>query len=156
MMLRLDLCEVVILCPSHNIKVLFKMATRKLKILIAEDDNDVLFLYNEYFTSMGHIVIYSYLNADNLMANFDTNLPDICVIDYKFQSSNNGLDAAAEILKSYPSMPILFITGYENLQKEIAAMPFFQDKKISVLLKPAMLAKIEEDILRLTNNSYSS
>ncbi len=156
MMLRLDFCKVVMLCPGHNIKVLFKLATRKLKILIAEDDYDVLFLYKEYFTSMGHTVIYSYLNADNLMANFDTNLPDICVIDYKFQGSNNGLDAGAEILKSYASMPILFITGYENLQKEIAAIPFFQDKKISVLLKPAMLAKIEDDILRLTNSPYSS
>jgi DNA-binding NtrC family response regulator len=143
MMLRLDLCEVVILCPSHNIKVLFKMATRKLKILIAEDDNDVLFLYNEYFTSMGHIVIYSYLNADNLMANFDTNLPDICVIDYKFQSSNNGLDAAAEILKSYPSMPILFITGYENLQKEIAAMPFFKTKKFQCYLNRLCWRKLK-------------
>lgn len=128
------------------------MGAKKLKILIAEDDNDVLALYKDYFATMGHTVIYSFLNADNLMANFEQSLPDICVIDYKFQSSHNGLDVAAEILKKHPAMPILFITGHEKLQKEIDAIPFFHDKKLSVLIKPVMLANIENTIVNLTRS----
>jgi DNA-binding response OmpR family regulator len=60
------------------------MANKKLKILIAEDDDDMLGLFKDYFTSMGHNVIHSYLKANNLPTDFEKNLPDICIIDYKF------------------------------------------------------------------------
>jgi DNA-binding NtrC family response regulator len=126
------------------------VTTRKLKILIAEDDDDTLSLYKDYFTSMGHSVIYSYLKANNLMRGFEYNLPDICIIDYKFPDSRNGIDAAIEILQKYPSMPILFITGYEQLETKIATVPFFQDKKFAVLVKPVMLATLQDTIMKLT------
>ena len=127
------------------------MRNKKLKMLIAEDEDDILVLYRDYFRSMGHTVIYSSQNTDNLMAALEKNLPDICILDYKFPNSSNGLEAATNLLKKYPAMPILFITAYEQLFKKIDAMRFFNDKKFSVLIKPVMLAKIEEEILRLTN-----
>jgi two-component SAPR family response regulator len=104
---------------------------------------------------MVHEVIYSSQSIDDLMANLEKKLPDICILDYKFPKSGNGLDAGINLLKQYPAMPILFITAYEHLLKEMQAIPFFQDKKFSVLVKPVMLAKIEEEILRLTNIRYS-
>ena len=122
-----------------------------MKILIAEYEDDILVLYRDYFRSMGHTVIYSTQNTDNLMAALEKNLPDICLLDYKFPKSGNGLDAAIRLLKQYPAIPILFITAYEHLLKKMQAITFFQDKKFSVLIKPVMLAKIEEEILRLTN-----
>lgn len=64
--------------------------------------------------------------------------------------SHNGLHAATEILKKHPAMPILFITGHEKLQNEIDAIPFFRDKKFSVLIKPLMLAKMENTTVNLT------
>lgn len=121
-------------------------------MLIAEYEDDILVLYRVYFRIMGHTVIYSTQNTDNLMATLEKNLPDICLLDYKFPKSGNGLDAAIRLLKQYPAMPILCITSYEHLLKEMQAIPFFQDKKFSVLIKPVMLAKIEEEILRLTKH----
>jgi len=120
-------------------------------MLIAEYEDDILVLYRDYFRSMGHEVIYSSQSIDDLMANLEKKLPDICILDFKFPKSGNGLDAAISLFKQYPAMPILFITAYEHLLKKMQAIPFFQDKKFSVLIKPVMLAKIEEEILRLTN-----
>lgn len=127
------------------------MINKKLKMFIAEDEDDILVLYRDYFRSMGHRVIYSSQSTDDLMAKVEKNLPDICILNYKFPKSGNGLDATIKILKQYPAMPILFITAYEQLLKKMQAIPFFQDKKFSVLVKPVMLANIEEEILRLTN-----
>jgi two-component SAPR family response regulator len=118
---------------------------------MAEEQDDIFVLYRDYFRSIGHKVIYSSQIIDDLMANLEKNLPDICILDYKFPKSGNGLDAATKILKQYPAMPILFISTYEHLLKKMETIPFFQDKKFSVLIKPVMLAKIEEEILRLTN-----
>jgi DNA-binding NtrC family response regulator len=127
------------------------MRHKKLKLLMAEEQDDIFVLYRDYFRSIGHKVIYSSQIIDDLMANLEKNLPDICILDYKFPKSGNGLDAATKILKQYPAMPILFISAYEHLLKKMETIPFFQDKKFSVLIKPVMLAKIEEEILRLTN-----
>lgn len=127
------------------------ISNKKWRMLIAEYEDDILVLYRDYFRSMGHEVIYSSQSIDDLMANLEKKLPDICILDFKFPKSGNGLDAAISLFKQYPAMPILFITAYEHLLKKMQAIPFFQDKKFSVLIKPVMLAKIEEEILRLTN-----
>jgi DNA-binding NtrC family response regulator len=71
-----------------------------------------------------------------LMAEEQDDIFGICILDYKFPKSGNGLDAATKILKQYPAMPILFISAYEHLLKKMETIPFFQDKKFSVLIKP--------------------
>jgi len=97
---------------------------------MAEEQDDIFVLYRDYFRSIGHKVIYSSQIIDDLMANLEKNLPDICILDYKFPKSGNGLDAATKILKQYPAMPILFISAYEHLLKKMETIPFFQDKEI--------------------------
>jgi hypothetical protein len=53
-------------------------------------------------------------------------------------------------LEKYPSMPIMFITGYQLLNREIEKIPILKDKKIQVLVKPVMLREIEKTMLKLT------
>jgi len=45
--------------------------------------------------------------------------------------------------------PIIFITAYEQFQKEIVNNAFFKDKNIHVLIKPVRLTEIEKVILDL-------
>ncbi|MGI0033746.1 MAG: response regulator [Nitrososphaeraceae archaeon] len=123
---------------------------KKLKVTIVEDEEDLLTLYREYLVSLGHDIVSSYLSANNVMAEFDKKFPDICLIDYRFSGKTNGLDAAVKILEKYPSMPIMFITGYQLLNKEIEKIPILEDKKIQVLVKPVMLREIEKTMLKLT------
>jgi DNA-binding NtrC family response regulator len=124
--------------------------SRQIKIMIIEDEEDNLILYKDYLTSRGHDV-YSYLTTDNVMTDFDKFVPDISLIDHRLVGSMDGLGAAIKILTKHPSSRVLFITGYEPLYREIFNDPFFKDKKISVLMKPVLLEKIESTILRLVN-----
>ena len=124
---------------------------RRLKILILEDEEDILILYKDYLSGRGHEVVSTYLTANNVMSEFGEKFPDVCLVDYRLPGKTNGLDAATEILNKFPSMPILFITAYEPLVREIKLNPFLEDKKISILVKPVMLEEIEKTMTNLVN-----
>jgi len=125
--------------------------SRQIKIMIIEDEEVILTLLRDYLINKGHDVVCSSLNADNVMSDFDKFVPDISLIDHRLVGSMDGLGAAIKILTKHPSSRVLFITGYEPLYREIFNDPFFKDKKISVLMKPVLLEKIESTILRLVN-----
>ena len=71
------------------------------------------------------------------------------VIDHKLLDSKDGIDSAIEILTKYPSSPILFVTANEYLDSELSKHSIFDGKKIRILLKPARLQQIENDMLDL-------
>lgn len=125
-----------------------QMSNTKLKIAIIEDEEDILTLYKDFLISKGYEV-FSSLNADNIMHDFLKNRPDITLLDYRMAGHKSGIDAAIDILTAYPLFPILFITAYEALFSDILNYPIFRDKKISILMKPVVLQKIEEAILNL-------
>jgi DNA-binding NtrC family response regulator len=124
---------------------------RRLNIMILEDEEDILTLYKDYLLGRGYDVVSTYLTANNVMSEFGEKFPDVCLVDYRLPGKTNGLDAATEILNKFPSMPILFITAYEPLVREIKLNPFLEDKKISVLVKPVMLEEIEKTMTNLVN-----
>jgi DNA-binding NtrC family response regulator len=126
-----------------------KEKPKKLKIMIIEDEEDILILYKDFISIMGHETVCGSLHANNVISDFDKNLPDICLIDYKIPGHKSGMDAAVEILTKYPLTPILFITAYDQFQKEIVNNAFFMDKNVRVLIKPVRLSEIEKVILEL-------
>ena len=119
--------------------------------MIVEDEEDILLVYNDYFSSRGHDIVSTHLSAENVMPEFGEKFPDICIIDIRLPGKRNGLDAAVDILKKFPSMPILFITAYEPLVREIKLNPLLENKKISIMVKPVMLAEIEKTMMKLVN-----
>ena len=121
--------------------------------MIIEDEVDIFTLYKDYLIQRGHEIICSSLNANNIMVDFDINRPDIAIMDYKLTGHKNGIDAATEILTDYPQFPILFITAYEQLRKDILGYPIFKGKKIQILLKPATLKEIEDTVLNLVSSA---
>ena len=122
-----------------------------LKILVVEDEEDILLVYNDYFSSRGHDIVSTHLTAENFMPEYDEKFPDICILDYRLPGKRNGLDAAIEILNKFPSMPILLITAYEPLVRDIKMNPLLGNKKISIMVKPVMLAEIEKTMMNLVN-----
>jgi DNA-binding response OmpR family regulator len=122
----------------------------KLKIMVVNDEEDILRLYSDYFSKRGHQVLKTYLIADNLMDDIERETPNMYVIDHKLPGTKNGLDLAAEILLKYPLAPILFVTANQYLESELLKHRIFDGKKIKVLLKPARLQQIENYILDLT------
>jgi DNA-binding NtrC family response regulator len=124
---------------------------KKLKIMILEDEEDILTLYNDYLSSKGHQVVNRYLSPDSIMNAFQKETPDVYLIDYRLPGNKNGIDVAMEILNKFPSAPILFITAYEPLYRKVSKNPIFYDKNIEILLKPAKLDQIENSMLNLVN-----
>ena len=124
---------------------------RKLKVLIIEDEQDLLALFRDYLSGQGHEVVSCYLNANNILRDFEKNKPDICLIDYALPGDKNGIDAAIEIVSKYPSMPILFITGHESKREDLLKHPVLQDKNVETLVKPVKLLQLEFAVLDIVN-----
>ena len=128
---------------------LSKLNNEELKIMVVNDEEDILRLYSDYFSNRGRQVLKTYLTAENVMDDIERESPNIYVIDDKLPGTKNGLDLAAEILAKYPSAPILFVTANEYLESELSKHRIFDGKKLKVLVKPARLQQIENDMLDL-------
>ena len=119
------------------------------KVMIVEDEHDILQLYKDYLKTKGHSIIASSTTADDALLDFEKYRPDLVIIDYKLPGIKNGLQAAREIFAKFPSARILIITAYENLKEAFNNDGFFQDKKIEIIIKPVKLARLADMILAL-------
>jgi DNA-binding NtrC family response regulator len=128
-----------------------KKEKRHLSIMIIEDEQDILLLYKDYLMSRGHNVVATSTTANEILSDYDRIRPDVAIIDYKLPNDNNGLDAALQILNKYPSAAILIVTAYETVTKEITKMPFLDNKRVEVLIKPLRLAQLETSIMNIAN-----
>ena len=121
--------------------------------MILDDEEDILNLYSDYLSSMGHRVIRTYVNADTILEDINIEPPDVYIIDYRLLGNMNGIEVAIEILNKFPSACIIFITAFELVKKEISKRDIFQDKNIDVLIKPVKLNAIQNTIINLKSKS---
>ena len=128
-----------------------KKEKKHLSIMIIEDEQDILLLYKDYLLSRGHNVVATSTTANEILSDYDRIRPDVAIMDYKLPNDNNGLDAALQILNKYPSAAILIVTAYETVTKEITKMPFLDNKRVEVLIKPLRLAQLENSIINIAN-----
>jgi len=126
-----------------------KKEKKHLSIMIIEDEQDILLLYKDYLLSRGHNVVATSTTANEILSDYDRIKPDVAIIDYKLPNDKNGLDAALQILNKYPSAAILIVTAYETVTKEITKMPFLDNKRVEVLIKPLRLAQLETSIMNI-------
>ena len=119
--------------------------------MILEDEEDILILYKDFLVGKGYEITTTYKTGDEVINEIDSLRSDIYMIDFRLPGNKNGFDIAIEILTRFPSAPILFITAYEHLHKEISENPVFYNKNIEVLVKPVKLDIIESTIFHLVN-----
>lgn len=82
-----------------------------LKIMIVEDDEDILTLYSDYLSKKGYHVIARYTRGNNIKTDLERHSPDVFLINSILPGKKTGIEVATEILNIYPSAPILFITA---------------------------------------------
>jgi len=128
-----------------------KRERKQLKIMIIEDEQDILLLYKDYLLSRGHKIVATSTTANEILSDYDRIQPDVAIIDYKLPNNKNGIDAAIQILDKYPSAAILIVTAYETVKKEIAKRSLFDNKRVEVLIKPLRLALLETSIVDIVN-----
>jgi DNA-binding NtrC family response regulator len=124
-----------------------KRSKKSLKIMIVEDEEDILTLYSDYLSNKGYHVIARYTRGNNIKTDLERHSTDVYLIDLRLPGKNSGTEVATEILDVYPSAPILFITADYRQPEVIEKNPKFRDKKVDVLLKPVKLDLIEHRII---------
>ena len=120
--------------------------TSKKKIMIIEDELDILSLFKDYLGSKGYEVLATSTVANGILDEYDGLLPDILILDYKLPGEINGLDAARIILQKHSDAHIILITAYDVIRKEINKDPFLSNKQIFLLIKPIRLHELENYI----------
>jgi DNA-binding NtrC family response regulator len=118
-------------------------------IMIIEDEEDVLLVYRDFLERRGFTIEVSAPTANEIMRDYEAYQPDLVILDYRLPGSMNGVQAAEQILRKDPSARVLIITAYENVKKELARDRFFDDKNISVLIKPVQLSSLVSIISEL-------
>ena len=124
---------------------------QSLKIMIINDEEDILTLYTDYFSKQGHQVIAKYTDASDIRDDVRVNIPDIFVIDYRLPGAKNGIEAAVDILTVLPSAPILFVTADETALSIVAKDPLLTNSRVKMLLKPVKLETLEQTMMELVN-----
>jgi DNA-binding NtrC family response regulator len=130
-----------------------KKEKKQFKIMIIEDEQDILLLYKDYLMSRGHKIVATSTTANEIMSDYDRIQPDVAIIDYKLPNGMNGIEAAIQILDKYPLAAILIVTAYESVKIEIAKNSLFDNKRVEVLIKPLRLAQLESSILNIVNKN---
>jgi DNA-binding NtrC family response regulator len=128
-----------------------KESKRPIKVMIVEDDEDILTLYSDYLSNKGYHVVARYTRANNIKEDLETDPPDVYLINSLLPGKKSGAEVATEILDIHPEAPILFITADYQQPEQIQKNPVFREKKFDVLIKPVKLREIEHSILDLLN-----
>src|SRR5215216_6278354 len=122
------------------------------KIMVIEDDQDILMLYKDYLKRKGHNITVSSTTADEALRDYQQYEPDLVIMDYKLPGQKNGLQSANDIISRYSTAKILIITAFEGVREEIAQMKLSRHKQIIVLVKPNRLSHLDRIISKFLND----
>ena len=128
------------------------MVKDNVKVMIIEDEQDLLNLYKEFLKSKGYTVLVTNTTATHIMDDYLEFRPDIILLDYRLPGDKNGVDAAKEILEQYPEVPIMIITAYDSIKNIINGEKIFEGKKITLVVKPIKLLLLNKLIKELLDS----
>ncbi|MHA2297204.1 MAG: response regulator [Candidatus Hodarchaeales archaeon] len=115
-------------------------------IFIVDDDENIVFLFEELLKMKGHKVIAKAFNGEQAVKIYSSLRisPDIILMDHRMPKKN-GLTAAKEILGINPDCKIIFISADHSIKNQalkIGAI-FFMEKPIKF---PELLMIINQAI----------
>jgi two-component system cell cycle response regulator CpdR len=119
-----------------------------LRILVAEDEPNILLIYKLYLASEGHEVtatsngeecLHQYLLSDDQHKPFD-----VVILDYRMPKMD-GHDVAKEILCKHPGQTIIMITAYSKQLIDFSGI----EEGIIILQKPFELEELTRLLIQL-------
>ena len=113
-----------------------------MKILAVDDDNAVRISLNVMFRKWTDIQLEVAEDARNALEKLAVNeyLMMLCDID---MPGMNGLELLKEVKEKYPKMPVVMLTGNQDIKTPIQA---FRDGAMDYLQKPMQTASVRETI----------
>jgi DNA-binding NtrC family response regulator len=113
-----------------------------MKILVIDDDLEILELLNSFFESLGHTVKTVSDSIEGLKL-ISKEIFDILFLDIKLPEKD-GIEVLKEAKNIDPQLPVVMITGYKEAEKVIEA---FRHGAIDCLLKPFNFEYIKNNVL---------
>jgi len=122
------------------------------KILVIDDDNDIITLLKRFLTKHGYEVDAAFTGArgEKLIESFK---PDLVMCDYRLDDMDGGT-LLTRIKEMNPSLPVIIITGYSDLRTAVKVVrlgafdyitkPFIPDE-ILFIIKQALAQKDSPD-----------
>jgi DNA-binding NtrC family response regulator len=129
--------------------VVLKQQDKVQTIMLIEDEEDILLVYRDFLERKGYKIEVSAPTANEILRDYEAYRPDLVILDYRLPGYMNGLQAAEKILRKHELARILIVTAFEDAKIELAKNKFFNDKKISVLIKPVQLGHLARIIATL-------
>jgi two-component system response regulator AtoC len=124
---------------------------KRIKILVVDDDQKILFAFREVLKRDGHIYQEAFDGLEAL-DKVKEDPPDIIFMDISMPRMD-GLQALKEIKKINSTIPVIMITGEGTMQTAIQAMQY---GAFQYLMKPLSIPFIREEISKAlaSINSY--
>ena len=122
------------------------------KILVIDDDRDICFLMNKFLTKHGYETQESYTAKKALELLENVTDFDLVLCDYRLE----GMDGKTMLLKikeKYPSLPVIIITGYNDLKTAVDVMKL---GAYDYVTKPLFPEEILNTIQSALNNNPPS
>ena len=117
-----------------------------IKVIIIEDEPDLLILYREFLLMKGYFIIFTDIKATNILNEYKKHKPDIIILDHNLHGERNGIEASKKVLKKFPDASILMISASSSITQTFHSEEVFKDKRIKLLIKPIKLQIIENYI----------
>lgn len=103
-----------------------------MKILLAEDEAIIAMRIEMELMNKGHEMCKPVSSGEAVVRQFETESPDLVIMDLNLIGKMNGIEAARQI-SSKKKIPLIFMTGYqdEDLKKEAMKL-----NPVAYLIKP--------------------
>ncbi len=121
------------------------MAEDPLRLLIVDDNEDILSTFYEFFNSMGYEVKTAVDGFAALKILKDKSDAFHCLITDLVMPNISGVGLISIVKKEYPHLKIIAMTGYGDQPGALAS----EAEADLVLFKPIDLFKIEDKVARL-------
>ncbi len=118
--------------------------------MIVEDEQDLLNLYRDYLRNKGYIVSVTNTTAIHILEEYMEFRPDLIILDYRLPGNKNGIDAAKDVLSSFPMVSILLTTAYDSIRDIFNNEESFKNKKIELVVKPIKLNVLDKLIQEIS------
>lgn len=124
------------------------------KVLIVDDDLDILDLLRLVMTRSGHEALTSMTGKEALGVVAEAK-PDVAFVDMRLKNSS-GLDLLSDIKRLYPETAVIIMTGYQDMGTAIKAMQGGAFDYVTKPLDTAHLINLVEKVLETRKAESSS
>ena len=121
----------------------FKNIPNSRKVMIIEDEEDLLILYKDYLRKNRCEVMATSTTAEEILLDYKSYRPDFLIMDYKLPGSKNGLQAAKEIFVADPRAKIIILTAFDEVKQEMKRDKYFEGKDIKIVIKPIQMSQLK-------------